>query len=113
MTLNEKSATGVHRTFSNKKVQHRASLNKTLKICFLKVSGPHHQLSDSAHAHFLPISICFCLHKQIMILCLRGRILDDVKTRHVVGLKVLLVEVTADCFQCFTAAAVEAPVLLS
>lgn len=79
---------------SNKKVQHRARLNKNLKTYFLKVSGPCRQLSGSAGPPLVPATTCLCKHS---LHSLWGQILDDVKNRHVVGLKIFLeVEVTAE-----------------
>lgn len=78
----------------SKKVQRRARLNKNLKTYFLKVSGPCRQLSGSAGPPLLPATTCLCKHSLNSIW---GQILDDVKNRHVVGLKIFLgVEVTAE-----------------
>lgn len=63
---------------SNKKVQHRARLNKNLKTYFLKVSGPCRQLSGSAGPPLLPATTCLCKHS---LHSLWGQILDDVKNQ--------------------------------
>lgn len=89
----ERSAAGVHWTPLTRRSSTELGWRKTSKHVW-RVSGPRHQLSGFADPLFSSASICLWL---CSLHSVWGQILDDVKNRHVPGLKIFLgVEMTAE-----------------